>query len=260
MADYGVYGDLHVTLNNYVAVAEIRRPPHNYFSYDLIESLASAFEDLGADDACRAIVLCSEGKNFCAGGNFTQPSAGDSSTKSGNHLYVEAVRLFRTPKPVVAAIQGAAVGGGLGLALMPDFRVACPEARFVANFTRLGFHPGFGLTVTLPEVIGKHRAELMFLTSRRIKAEEALDWGLVDVLVPMSELRQAAIAFATEIAECSPLAIAETRKTMRGNLAEKVKAATDHELEIQDRLRKTEDFKEGVKAMSERRVPNWQGR
>ena len=173
---------------------------------------------------------------------------------------VEAVRLFRTPKPVVAAIQGAAVGGGLGLALMPDFRVACPEARFVANFTRLGFHPGFGLTVTLPEVVGKHRAELMFLTSRRIKAEEALDWGLVDVLVPMSELRQAAIAFATEIAECSPLAIAETRKTMRGNLAEKVKAATDHELEIQDRLRMTEDFKEGVKAMSERRVPNWKGR
>ncbi len=161
---------------------------------------------------------------------------------------------------MVAAVQGAAVGGGLGLALMPDFRVACPEARFVANFTRLGFHPGFGLTVTLPEVIGKHRAELMFMTSRRIKAEEAFQWGLVDVLVPMEDLRDTAISFATEIAECSPLGIVETRKTMRGSLAEKVKAATDHELAIQDRLRATEDFKEGVKAMSERRIPNWQGR
>lgn len=260
MSEYRSYKDLNVTLENYVAVVELARPPHNYFDYDLIESIASAFEDLGAEDACRAIVLCAQGKSFSAGGNFTQPSRGDTSTKGGNHLYVEAVRLFRTPKPVVGAIQGAAVGGGLGLALMPDFRVACPEARFVANFTRLGFHPGFGLTVTLPEVIGKRRAELMFYTSRRIKAEEAFGWGLVDVLVPMDELRKTAIELATEISHCSPLGIAETRRTMRGDLADRVKAATDRELEVQDRLRATEDFAEGVRAMSERRIPNWQGR
>jgi len=260
MSVYGDYGDLHVRLNNLVAVVEIRRPPHNFISFDMVASIASAFEDLGEDDACRAIVLCSEGKNFCAGGNFAQASDGDAATSDSGRFYREATRLFRTPKPVVGAIQGAAVGGGLGLALTPDFRVACPEARFVANFTRLGFHPGFGLTVTLPEVIGKHRAELMFLTSRRIKAEEAHQWGLVDVLVPMEELRDAAVALATEIAECSPLGIVDTRRTMRGDLADRVKAATDRELVIQDRLRATEDFKEGVKAMSERRVPNWQGR
>ena len=148
----------------------------------------------------------------------------------------------------------------MGLALVPDFRVACPEARFSANFTRLGFHPGFGLTTTLPDVIGKNRAQLMFYTSRRIKAEEAYDWGLVDVLVPSDELRDAAIGLATEIAECSPISIIETRKTMRGDLAERVKAATDHELAIQDQLRQTDDFKEGVAAMTERRVPVWQGR
>ena len=187
-------------------------------------------------------------------------SAGDSSTKAGQHLYVEAVRLFRTPKPVVGAIQGAAVGGGLGLALMPDFRVACPEARFVANFTRLGFHPGFGLTVTLPDVIGKSRAELMFYTSRRIKAEQAYEWGLVDVLVPMDQLRDTAIELATEISHCSPLGILETRRTMRGDLADRVLAATDVEREIQDQLRVTDDFQEGVRAMTERRIPNWQGR
>ena len=224
----------------------------------MIESIANCFEDLADDNNCRAIVLCAQGKNFCAGANFNRP-ANDEKPRSG-HLYQEAVRLFRTPKPIIGAIQGAAVGGGLGLALVPDFRVACPEARFSANFTRLGFHPGFGLTTTLPDVIGKNRAQLMFYTSRRIKAEEAYDWGLVDVLVPSDELRDAAIGLATEIAECSPISIIETRKTMRGDLAERVKAATDHELAIQDQLRQTDDFKEGVAAMTERRVPVWQGR
>jgi enoyl-CoA hydratase/carnithine racemase len=255
---YGNYTDLKVTLDNYVAVAEIQRPPNNFFDYDLIEAFAECFEDLADDDNCRAIVMCAAGKNFCAGANFTAP-APDAKPRSG-HLYQEAIRLFRTPKPIVGAIQGAAVGGGLGLALVPDFRVASPEARFSANFTRLGFHPGFGLTTTLPEVIGKSRAELMFYTSRRIQPEQALQWGLVDILVPAEELREAAIGLATEIAECSPISIIETRKTMRRDLADRVKAATDHELSIQDRLRQTEDFKEGVAAMTERRVPNWKGR
>lgn len=258
MAEYGNYTDLKVTLDNYVAVAEIQRPPNNFFDYDLIEAFAECFEDLGKDDACRAIVMCAAGKNFCAGANFNAPVK--DAKPRGNHLYVEAVRLFRTPKPIIGAIQGAAVGGGLGLALVPDFRVGCPEARFSANFTRLGFHPGFGLTTTLPEVIGKNRAQLMFYTSRRIKAEEALEWGLLDMLVPTDQLREAAISLATEIAECSPISIVETRATMRGNLADRVKAATDHELKIQDRLRQTEDFKEGVAAMTERRVPVWKGR
>lgn len=260
MPAYGDYKDLGVTLDASVATVEIQRPPHNFFSYELIQSLADCFEDLGKDDACRAIMLCAAGKNFCAGADFSKGASSDSKSNDGGHLYVEAVRLFRAPKPVVGAIQGAAIGGGFGLAMMPDFRVACPEARFAANFTRIGFHPGFGLTATLPDVIGKSRAELMFYTSRRIKGEQAYDWGLADALVPMSELREAAHALATEIAECSPLGLMETRKTMRGDLADRVLKATDHELEVQNRLRDTEDFKEGVRSTAERRSANWQGR
>lgn len=259
MSSYGDYTDLGVTLEGHVAVVEIQRPPHNFFDFVLIGSLASAFEDLGRDDACRAIVLCAQGKAFCAGANFGGDGQQELDRRSG-HLYQEAVRLFRTPKPVVGAIQGAAIGGGLGLALMPDFRVASPEARFSANFTRLGFHPGFGLTVTLPEVIGKTQAALMFYTSRRIKGEEALEMGLVDVLVPAEKLRETAMGLAAEIAENSPLGVVETRATLRGDLADRVKAATDHELAIQDKLRKTEDFQEGIKAVGERRVPNFKGR
>ena len=174
-------------------------------------------------------------------------------------LYVEGNRLFRTKKPIIAAVHGAAVGGGLGLAMVADFRVACPETRFCANFTRLGFHPGFGLTVTLPAVIGQTKAALMFYTSRRVTGEEAYAMGLADMLVPQHQVRDAAIKLASEISENSPLGLIATRMTIRGDLADRVREATDHELEEQTRLRKTEDFKEGVKAVFERRLPNFTG-
>jgi len=261
------YKDIGVELTGHVGTIEIQRPPHNFFDVVLINSIADALEAFDQDDKCRAVVLAAQGRSFCAGANF-----GDGSTldKSGQrpgeasspvqHLYMQAIRLFGSKKPIIGAIHGAAVGGGLGLAMVPDFRVACPETRFVANFTRLGFHPGFGLTETLPALIGKQKAAMMFYTSRRVTGEEAFAMGLADVLVAQDQVRDAAHKLAAEIAENAPLAIVATRLTMRHGLAERVKAATEHELEEQVRLRQTDDFKEGVKAMAERRVPNFVGR
>ena len=261
------YQDIGVALSGHVGTIEIRRPPHNFFDIALINQIGDALDGFDADDSCRAVVLAAQGKSFCAGANF-----GDGSTldKSGQRpgesaspvssLYMQAVRLFRARKPIVGAIHGAAVGGGLGLALVPDFRVACPETRFCANFTRLGFHPGFGLSVTLPEVIGKTNAALMFYTSRRVSGEEALAMGLADLLVPQDQVRAAAQELAAEIAGNAPLGLISTRATMRAGLADRVKAATEHELAEQTRLRQTDDFKEGVKAMAERRIPNFVGR
>jgi enoyl-CoA hydratase/carnithine racemase len=261
------YTDIGVDIANFVGTVEIRRPPNNFFDLSLINQIADAFEELDATDKCRAVVLAAQGKSFCAGANF-----GDGSTldKSGqrpgeasapvSHLYMQAVRLFRSKKPIVGAIHGAAVGGGLGLAMVPDFRVTCPEARFVANFTRLGFHPGFGLTETLPAVIGKTAANVMFYTSRRIGGEEAYRMGLANVLVAQDQVREAAQKLAAEIAENAPLAILATRATMREGLADRVQAATARELAQQSHLRTTDDFKEGVKAMAERRVPDFRGR
>jgi len=258
--------DIGVEKSGHVALVEIRRPPHNFFDIPLIKEIAEAFESFDEDVNIRAIVLAAQGKAFCAGANFSDGSTLDGQGRRPNEpgpgvapLYVEGNRLFRTKKPIVAAVHGAAVGGGLGLAMVADFRVACSETRFCANFTRLGFHPGFGLTVTLPAVVGQTKAALMFYTSRRVTGEEAYAMGLADVLVPQQQVRDAAINLASEISENSPLGLVATRMTMRGDIADRVRKATDHELEEQTRLRKTEDFKEGVKAVFERRLPNFGG-
>ena len=261
----GPFKDIGVEKTGHVALVEIRRPPNNFFDIALIKEIAEAFEALDADADCRALVLAAQGKAFCAGANFGDGDSDGGALLSGPrpgaaHLYIEGNRLFRTKKPIVAAVHGAAVGGGLGLAMVADFRVTCAEARFCANFTRLGFHPGFGLTVTLPAVIGPTKAALMFYTSRRVRGDEAHAMGLADALVPQGEVRVAALALAAEIAENSPLGLIATRATMRGNLADRVRAATEHELAEQTRLRQTEDFKEGVKAMAERRVPAFTSR
>jgi enoyl-CoA hydratase/carnithine racemase len=262
----GPFKDIGVEKVGHVALIEIRRPPNNFFDIALIQEIAGALEALDQDAECRAVVLAAQGKAFCAGANF-----GDGSTldKDGqridrdiavNHLYIEGNRLFRTKKPIIAAVHGAAVGGGLGLAMVADFRVACPETRFCANFTRLGFHPGFGLTVTLPLAIGAKNAAMMFYTSRRVPGDEAHAMGLADALVPQDQVRPAAMTLAAEIAENSPLGLISTRATMRGDLADRVRKATEHELKEQTWLRKTDDFKEGVKATAERRLPNFSGR
>jgi enoyl-CoA hydratase/carnithine racemase len=240
--------------DDHVAVVEFDRPPLNFFDADLIGAIADAYETLDDDPACRAIVLCSTGKHFCAGADFVSgnPASGD--------LYAQAVRLFEAATPVVAAVQGSAIGGGLGVALSADFRVASPESRFAANFARLGIHQGFGISVTLPGVVGQQAALDLLYTGRRVKGDEAGEIGLADRVVPADRLRDHSIALAAEIAASAPLAISAIRRTMRGDLCERVRAATAHELFEQEKLFETEDFREGVSAASERRTPNFNGR
>ena len=342
------FNDIGVEKIGHVGLIEIRKPPLNFFDISLINQIADALEEFDRDIEIRASVLAAQGKAFCSGANFNDPARQEQEARAKAdpasnlgpiaHLYVQAVRIFRNKKPIVAAVHGAAIGGGLGLAVSADFRVTCPEARFAANFTKLGFHPGFGLTATLPDLVGKNNAELIFYTSRRVTGEEAYRMGLANVCVPQDQVRAEAMKLAAEIAECSPLGLISTRATMRGNLADRVLAATNHELvgknnaelifytsrrvtgeeackmglanecvpqdqvrnaamklaqEIaecsplgllstratmragladrvmaatthelgeQTRLRATEDFKEGVKATEQRRVPNFKGR
>jgi enoyl-CoA hydratase/carnithine racemase len=313
-------GDVAVEIGpGYIATVELRRPPDNFFDVAMIRALADAYQALDDDPACRVIVLCAQGKHFCAGANLggedrppaaagspaAEPNAdgrradgaaagavsaagpdgiapGASAAEAASshpvepaapaparpasplgvvsELYAEAVRLFEAQTPVIAAVQGAAIGGGLGLACSADFRIATPEARFAANFARLGFHQGFGLSVTLPAIIGNQRSLDMLYTGRRVRGEEAAAIGLADKLVPADQLRAAAYEMAAEIAASAPLAIRSIRETMRGDLAAEVLAATTREGAEQNRLRRTSDFREGIAATAQRRQPSFEGR
>ena len=254
------FGDVSAEVgDDFVAEVEIHRPPNNFFDAGLIKNIADAYEHLQAGP-CRAIVLCSEGKHFCAGADFHGESDAEALPEEGAaDLYRQAVRLFEAELPVVAAVQGAAIGGGLGVACSADFRLAAPEARFAANFSRLGFHPGFGLSVTLPGIVGQQAALELLYTGRRISGEEARSIGLCDRLVDLPDLRLAARSLAAEIAAAAPLAVRSIRRTMRGHLAEQVAHITRHEDAEQLRLRTTADFAEGTKASLERRAPNFTG-
>jgi 2-(1,2-epoxy-1,2-dihydrophenyl)acetyl-CoA isomerase len=237
----------------HVTLVEFSRPPHNYFDGALIGAIADAYEQLECDGSCRAIVLCSEGRHFCAGANFAAGNPAESD------LYEQAVRLFAAGLPVVAAVQGAAVGGGLGVALSADFRVASPDSRFSANFARLGLHQGFGVTVTLPLVVGRQRALELLYTGVRLRGEQAHEIGLCDRLVNGERLREEAVVLAEEIAASSPLAVRAIRQTMRGHLAGRIREATAHEAAEQAKLFATDDFREGVVAAAERRPPRFTG-
>jgi enoyl-CoA hydratase/carnithine racemase len=154
---------------------------------------------------------------------------------------------------MVAAVQGPAIGGGLGLSLVADFRVICENTRFAANFVKLGVHAGFGISHVLPRIVGAQKASLMLYTGRRVGPDEALAMGLADVLTSSDDLRDAAIALATEIAEAAPLAVESTRETLRHGLADAVEQQVERELAEQLRLARTQDHAEGLKAVAERR-------
>lgn len=243
----------------HVALIELRRPPYNHLNVEALVELAEALERLDADPECRAVVLAAEGKAFSAGGEFSQSGGEDASSNTAD-FYGHALRLFRTAKPIVAAVHGAAIGAGLGLAVAADFRVTCSEARFSANFNRLGIHPGFGLSFTLPRLVGEQQAALLFYTGRRISGEEAHRIGLADVLVAADGVRSAALALAAEIAVSAPLAVESTRATLRSQWVDQVYEANQKELALQRVQFASEDFREGVAAMAERRPPVFQRR
>jgi enoyl-CoA hydratase/carnithine racemase len=256
-------GDINVSKSGHVATVEINRPPNNFLDMELIGELSGVFEELDRDTGCRAIVLCAAGKHFCAGANLGQRLANEQAGKpaeTGKHLYHEANRLIRTKKPFVAAVQGAAVGAGLGLALVADFRVGCSEARLAANFTRQGYHPGFGMTHSLPRIVGAQKAAWLFYTGERIDGDEAFKIGLLDRLVALDKVRSTAHEMAEEIARSAPLAVQATRVTLRRDFELAFAAATEREFFEQSWLRATDDYKEGVAAMNARRVPDFKNR
>lgn len=245
---------VEVEFSGHLALVTFSNPPTNFATVGLLKDLADTLHEVDKNQQVRAVVLLAEGKIFCAGADLVSANGfGASGDDPLREFYDQVIRLFAAQKPIVAAINGAAIGAGLGLSLVADFRVAGPSARFSANFVKLGFHPGFGLTHTLPRAVGPQRAAEMFLTAERYKAEDVYSWGLIDRLVSDSDVLQSAIEFAQSIAVNAPLGLLATRKTLRGNLAEEVARVLLTEHAEQVLLKDTEDFAEGVRAVAERR-------
>ncbi len=252
---------LKVATEGFVAVVTMARPPHNSISQEMARDLADTLQALDLDETIRCVVLAAEGRSFCAGADLSSAFENiEESIASTKRFYAEVVRLHQSRKPIVAAVQGAAIGAGVGMALLADFRVASLGARFAVNFVKIGFHPGFGLTHTLPLLVGRQNARRMFLTGQRLKAEEALAMGLVDSVVPPEQLIDTAMQLARDISENAPLAVQSTRATLRGELAAAVRRQIAHEYAEQAELMKTDDFLEGVAAVRERRAGNFTGR
>ena len=250
---------IQISEQGQVTTVTLHRPPHNFIDEASLAALADAVDALDADDNCRAIVLATEGRTFCAGADLSRlPQV--NGVADATPLYTQALRLFRSRKPMVAAIQGAAIGAGAGLALVADFRVACPASRFSVNFNRLGFHPGFGLSCTLPRLVGQQMAARLFYLGERIDGERMLQLGLADELAADDQVLARAQAFAQEIALSAPLAVQSTRETLRQDLADQVAAVNAREVVLQREQFATQDFREGVAAAPERRAPRFTGR
>lgn len=247
-----------------VAVVTLRQPPHNLLTEPLLRSLADAVHEAAAGGS-RAAVICSEGRSFCAGANFRasdapDPTVGEDFASRTGAFYEQAARIFDSEIPLVAAVQGAAIGAGLGLALACDVRVVGERGWFQANFVRLGIHPGFAISVMLPRLVGAGRAGDLLLTARRVEAPEARAIGLCEQVVPAGTEVESAREVAEEIARAAPLALAATRATLRRGLAEEARSAMAHELAEQASLAGTQDATEGVAAMLAGRHPRFSGR
>jgi enoyl-CoA hydratase/carnithine racemase len=245
-------------IDGHVATVRFGRAPHNFLDIEEIAAVVQALAELDGDDNCRSVVLTSEGRSFCAGADFS--SADSAITNDPAEFYDYAMRLFDFTKPIVAAVHGPAIGAGAGLALAADFRVMSSQTRLSVNFNRLGFHPGFGVSCTLPRLVGLQKASLLLFTGRRIDGAEAARIGLADELVEPTDVLSKSLELATEIATSAPLAVRSTRLSLRGGLAEKVREANRFERSMQLKQFASEDFKEGVLAMSQRRLPVFHGR
>lgn len=254
------FDELRIETDGAVAVLEIARPPSNYFDRPLITAIADALDALAEDGSTRVAVLASQGKHFCAGANFGATAEGADRAAESRRLYAEGARLFSSPIPVVAAVQGSAIGGGLGLACAADFRVASSATRFWANFARLGFHHGFGLSESLPRIVGQQAAIRMLVGAERVDGERAHALGLADRLAEPGAEREAAVAYARELAVLAPLAVRSIRETLRGDVSARVADALDREAAEQGWLWETDDGREGIAASLERRDPVFTGR
>lgn len=260
------------TRGNGVSLVTLNRPDTlNSMNLELIDELHATFDAMGRDTSCRAIVLTGAGRGFSSGHDLSEmqesEDTGDLSGPIGGLRVQEAfasitTRLITTPQPIIAAVNGAAAGGGLSLALAADTRIAAASAKFNAAFVRLGISGcDVGVSYLLPRIVGPTAAFEMMLTGRLVEAEEALRLGLILRVVPDGEVVDAALEIAGRIVRNSPFGVRMTKEVMWANLdAPSLQAALALENRTQIMCVQTKDMPEAVAAFVEKRPPEFRNR
>jgi methylglutaconyl-CoA hydratase len=258
------YSTLQLEYDGDLATLTLNRPERrNAISTQMIEELPRALEEAEKSSA-RVLILTGAGKAFCAGMDLEDLRAIASQTlekhledarRMANMFY----RVYTFPKPLIAAVNGAAIAGGTGIATLADFTLAVPDAKFGYTEVRIGFLPGV-VSVFLRRQVGEKRARDLLLSGRLFDAEEGLRLGLVSNIVPHDQLLAAARHRASELALLSPSSLARTKRLLIA--AEKAELERDLEAAIREsaEIRMTADFQEGLASFLEKRKPKWTGR
>lgn len=257
-----------VTKDEGVAIIKLNRPHvYNAFNEQLSHEFMDALKNVAEDSSVRAIVITGEGKAFCSGQDLNDRktlhdqgetvSLGDSVRNRYNPMIK---MVYHMEKPVIAAVNGAAAGAGCSLALACDMRFITPETRFIQAFVNIGLIPDSGSTFFLPRLIGSARAFELAVTGKEVRGEEAVDIGLANYIVPAEQLLDEAIAFAKKLAKGPTVAISLIKKAIRQTWTQTLEEALEFEAVAQDIAGKTEDFKEGVQAFTQKRKPEFKGK
>ena len=247
---------LQVTLNRPAAA--------NAFNTQMARDLVRLYEDLALDPGeLRCVVMTGAGEAaFCAGADLKERDRMSDQDWGLQHLVFERMirAILGCPVPVIAAVNGAAYAGGCEIAAAADFIYAAETARFAQTETRIGIIPGAGGTQTLARAIGERRAKEVILSARPFGAAEALDWGLVNAVLPAGELLEAALDTAEGIARNAPIAVRQAKQAIHRGAQMSLADGLAFEIEAYNRTIHTEDRREGVRAFNEKRPPRFEGR
>ena len=254
--------------NEGIATITLNRPDHmNTYSPEMLLELLAAFEDVSLDDAVRAVVLTGAGRAFSAGADVK--SAEQLIAMQNEHPEKEdtlkllnrvIVAIRKTPKPVIAALNGVAAGGGANLALACDLIVASEKAKFAENFINIGLVSDGGGTYFLGSRVGYHRAAEIFFAGKILTAQDALDLGLFNRVVPPEAVAGEALGIAQTLSLKAPCALAAGKALLNRESLPRLMACLEDETRAQRRMMATEDAKEGMTAFLEKRKPNFIGR
>lgn len=253
-------------IEDHIGIIELNRPDQrNSMSPELFAALAESIEQVKAEKSLRCVLITGRGSCFSAGADLrsniqvNDPSRFQLPHERSYGMYLPFLSILDIEIPVIAALNGHAVGGGLGLALVCDIRVANKSAKFGANFTRLGIHPGMAITHLLPRLVGLPKAAELLLTGRLISGVEAAAVGLVNHAVEPEQVWSTAFDMAREIANNAPIAVRLTKRFLYQGQREAIRDAAYAEAFAQAATLETSDAREGMSALLEKRTPSFHG-